>query len=174
MDPLVQVGEPAPDFVLHDLEGHTRRLADESGRILVLNFWSAECPHSERIDRVLSGLQPAWGSRVIVWWLAPNANEPDELLKGMAEQRQIGPVLRDEGQVIADRYGAQTTPHIFVVDAAGVLRYAGAPDDVGFQQRAPTRHFLANAVQALLEGRPPEPASTVAFGCALVRIPLNP
>ena len=174
MDPVARVGEPAPDFDLHDLEGRPRRLADVRGRILVLNFWSAECPHSERIDRVLSSLQPAWSGRVSVWWLAPNANEPDDLLKQMAEQRQIGPVLRDEGQVIAGRYGAQTTPHIFVVDAAGVLRYSGAPDDVGFRQRAPTRHFLANAVQALLEGRSPEPASTAPFGCALVRMPFNP
>lgn len=174
MDPVARVGEPAPDFVLRDLEGGVCRLADVRGRILVLNFWSAECPHSERIDRVLSVLQPAWGGKAIVWWLASNANEGDDLLKQMAAQRQIGPVLRDVGQVIADRYGAQTTPQIFVVDAAGVLRYAGAPDDVGFRQRTPTRHFLENAVQALLEGRAPEPAFTAPFGCALVRIPINP
>jgi peroxiredoxin len=174
MDPLARVGEPAPDFVLPNLEGRLCRLVDERGRILVLNFWSAECPHSERTDLILSSLQPAWGGRVAVWWLAPNANEPDELLKLMAHQRHVGPVLIDEGQGIADRYGAQTTPHVFVVDAAGVLRYAGALDDVGFRQRVPTRHYLANAVQALLEGRAPEPASTAAFGCALVRMRVNP
>jgi hypothetical protein len=76
--------------------------------------------------------------------------------------------------VVADRYGAQTTPHLFVVDEAGVLRYAGAPDDVGFRQRVPSRDYLADAVGALLEGRAPEPASTAAFGCALVRMPFNP
>lgn len=174
MDPLARVGEPAPDFALHDLEGRPHRLADERGRIVVLNFWSAECPHSERIDRVLSSLQPAWGGRVTVWWLAANPNEPDDLLKLMAQERQIGPVLRDEGQVMADRFGVQVTPHVFIVDAVGMLRYSGAPDDVGFRQRSPTRHFMADAVRALLEGRAPEPASTAAFGCALVRTSVNP
>jgi peroxiredoxin len=174
MDPLARVGEPAPDFVLHDLEGQLCSLADQRGRILVLNFWSVDCPHSERTDRILSSLLPAWGGQVSVWWLASNANEPDEQLKLAAHQRQAGPVLRDEGQVIADRYGAQTTPHLFVVDAGGVLRYAGAPDDVGFRQRLPTRRYLADAVQALLEGRAPEPESTPPFGCALVRVPDAP
>jgi peroxiredoxin len=174
MDPLARVGEPAPDFVLHDLEGGICRLADQRGRILVLNFWSAECPHSERSDQTLSSLRPVWGSRVIVWWLASNANEPDEQLIRVANLRHVGPVLRDQGQVIADRYGAQTTPHVFVIDAAGVLRYAGAPDDVDFRQRVPTRQHLASAVQALLEGRAPEPALTAAFGCALVRMRVNP
>ena len=170
MDPLARIGESAPDFVLPDLEGRLCRLADERGRIVVLNYWSAECPHSERTDQILSSLRPAWRGRVTVWWLASNANEPDELLKLIAHQRQIGPVLLDVGQVIADRYGAQTTPQVFVVDAAGVLRYSGATDDVGFRQRVPTRRFLADAVQALLEGRAPEPETTAPFGCALVRM----
>jgi peroxiredoxin len=174
MDPLARVGESAPDFVLPDLEARVCRLAEQRGRIVVLNFWSVDCPHAERTDEILSRLRPAWGNRVMVWWLASNANEADEQRKLAAHQRQVGPVLLDAGQVVADRYGAQTTPHLFVVDDGGVLRYAGAPDDVGFRQRVPSRHYLADAVEALLKGRAPEPASTAAFGCALVRIPLNP
>ena len=75
MDPLARVGEPAPDFVLHDLEGRTCRLADERGRILVLNFWSAECPHSERIDRV--PVQPAAGV----------GRQSDRVVAGVERQR---------------------------------------------------------------------------------------
>ena len=174
MDPLARVGKPAPDFVLHDLDGRICRLADQRGRILVLNFWSGECPHSARTDQVLASLRPVWGDRVVVWWLAPNANEDDEQLRLAAHQRQVGPVLRDEGLVIAERFGALTTPHFFVVDERGVLRYAGAPDDMNFRQRVPTRGYLAEAVQALLEGREPEPESTMPFGCALVRVPGAP
>jgi peroxiredoxin len=173
MDPLARVGESAPNFELPDLEARVCRLAEQRGRIVVLNFWSVDCPHAERTDEILSSLRPAWGNRVMVWWLASNANEPDERRKLAAHERQVGPVLLDEGQVVADRYGAQTTPHLFVVDEGGVLRYAGAPDDVGFRQRVPSRHYLADAVAALLDGRTPEPASTVAFGCALVRMPFN-
>ena len=109
-----------------------------------------------------------------MWWLASNLNEPDEQLRLAAHQRRVGPVLRDEGLVIAERYGALTTPHLFVVDERGVLRYAGAPDDVNFRQRVPSRHYLAEAVQALLEDREPEPVSTMPFGCARVRLPDAP
>jgi peroxiredoxin len=169
MDPVARVGSPAPDFALRDLDGGVHRLADARGRVRVLVFWSAECPHSERADQILASLRPGWGRRVVVWWVASNANEEAERLRAAARHVQAEPVLVDADQSVADLYGALTTPHVFVLDAAGVLRYAGAPDDVAFRQPAPTRHYLADAVQALLDGRNPDPDSTSPFGCALVR-----
>jgi len=71
---------------------------------------------------------------------------------------------------VAGLYGAVTTPHVFVIGADGVLRYTGAPDDVGFRMRTPTRAYLAQAVEALLDGREPDPAETPPFGCALVHV----
>src|SRR4030042_6779888 len=108
MDPLARVGESAPDFVLSDLEARVCRLAEQRGRIVVLNFWSVDCPHAERTDEILRRLRPAWGDRVMVWWLASNANEADEQRKLAAHQRQVGPVLLDAGRVGAARHGAQT------------------------------------------------------------------
>ena len=169
MDPVARVGSPAPDFALRDLDGGVHRLADARGRVRVLVFWSAECPHSERADQILASLRPGWGRRVVVWWVASNANEGAERLRAAARHVQAEPVLVDADQSVADLYGALTTPHVFVLDAAGVLRYAGAADDVAFRQPTPTRHYLANAVQALLDGRNPDPDSTSPFGCALVR-----
>jgi len=169
MDPVARLGWPAPDLVLRDLDGGVHRLADARGRILVLVFWSADCPHAERADQILASLRPGWGGRVLVWWLASNPNEGDERLRVAARHVQAEPVLVDADQSVADLYGAMTTPHVFVVDTEGVLRYAGAPDDVAFRQPAPTRHYLADAVRALLEGRDPDPAMTPPFGCALVR-----
>jgi peroxiredoxin len=169
MDPIALVGGPAPDFALPDLDGSMRRLADQRGAIVVLNFWSAECPHSERVDHRIMLLRADWEERVQVWWVAANANEDGELLRQSARARRLGPVLRDAGQSLADRYGAQTTPHLFVIDARGIVRYAGAADDVTFRQRVATRDYLAEAVRAVLRGQAPEPSSTPAFGCAIVR-----
>ena len=72
-------------------------------------------------------------------------------------------------QQVADLFGAQTTPHFFVLDQQGVLRYRGALDDVTFRQREPKNYYLHEAVQALLAGRLPEPAETPAYGCTIVR-----
>jgi len=169
MDSVVRTGQPAPDFTLPDLAGVPHHLGTRRGRILVLVFWSADCAHSERTNRTLAALRPGWGERVEVWWVAPNPNESLERLQVAALGEQIGPVLVDGGQSVAGLYGAVTTPHVFVIGADGVLRYAGAPDDVALRKPTPTRAYLAQAVEALLAGREPDPAETPPFGCALVR-----
>jgi hypothetical protein len=175
MDPIAAViGQPAPDFVLQDLDGRPFRLGEQRGRILVLSFWSADCPHSERADEILTALSVEWGDSVGAWWVASNDNEDEERLRRTSLQRHVGPVLRDPGQAAADRYTAQVTPHLFVIDERGLLRYAGAPDDVSFRQRVPTRNYLADAVQALLHGQAPDPASTAPYGCAIVRGHVGP
>ena len=163
------MGQTAPDFTLPDLAGRPHRLRDLRGRIVVLNFWSAECPWSARADADLSARLPAWGERVRLWSLASNANEPPALLRAMAAERGLPLVLVDSGARVADLYAAQTTPHIFVLDAHGALRYRGAYDDVTFQQRTPRRGYLPEAVEALLAGRAPDPAETPAYGCTIVR-----
>jgi len=70
---------------------------------------------------------------------------------------------------VADAYGAQTTPHAFLIGSDGRLLYQGAVDDRSFRQRQATTNYLDAAVSALLAGRSPDPASTPAYGCTLVR-----
>jgi len=161
--------QTTPDFSLPDLAGRVHRLRDQRGRMVVLNFWSAECPWAARADADLTARLPAWGERVALWSLASNANEPPDLLQQMAAERGLPLVLVDAGARVADLYAAQTTPHLFIVDAVGALRYRGAFDDVTFRQRTPTRAYLIDAVEALLAGRTPDPAETAAYGCTIVR-----
>jgi hypothetical protein len=145
-------------------------LSDWQGRICVLNFWSADCPHAERVDAQLLSMLPGWGEAVRLVWIASNANEPPELLQHTAASRNLPLVLFDEGNRVADLYGAATTPHMYVIDAGGILRYQGAFDDVTFRQRTPTRVYLQEAVQVLLAGGLPEPAFTAPYGCAINRL----
>ncbi len=86
-----------------------------------------------------------------------------------ARIRRLPLVLVDREDVVADLYEAQTTPHVFVIDRDGILRYRGAVDDVTFRLRKPTRFFLDEAVEALLDGRLPALAETPAYGCTIVR-----
>lgn len=168
MDSVARVGQMAPDFALPDLDGAVYRLAEARGTIVVLVFWSADCPHSKRGDRLLAEARTGWGSRVAVWWLAPNPNEAVERLGAAARRSGVGPVLLDGRQRVARMYAARTTPHVYVIDGDGVLRYAGALDDVGWRRPTPSRNYVAEAVQALLTGAVPDPAETPPFGCALV------
>jgi peroxiredoxin len=169
MDPLARVSKPAPEFSLPDLEGNTHNLVDLLGQIVVLNFWSAECPWAQRVDGSLHALRVIWPEDVVYWPIASNVNESLELISTTAAQHDQPVVLVDRDQVVADMYGAVTTPHFYVIDRQGVLRYAGSYDDVTFRQRTPTRSYLEEAVSALVAGLHPDPVKTPPYGCALVR-----
>jgi len=165
----MQLNAPAPAIELPDLDGHFHRVSDYHGKIVVVNFWSAECPWSERADRDLLGLLVPLGERAALLPVASNANEPEEMLREAALQRGLPLVLRDTAGGVAGAYQAQTTPHAFVLDQSGILRYQGAVDDVTFRHRTATRWYIAEAIEALLDGRLPSVQEAPPYGCAIVR-----
>jgi peroxiredoxin len=165
-----KLNQPAPEFTLPDLEGRIHMLSDYRGKIVVINFWSAECPHTERADREFVEYLKDWGEYVVLLSIASNGNEHPEQISSVARQRGIEPVLTDADHSVADRYEAQTTPHVFIVDEFGLLRYRGAFDDVSFRKREPTQPYVKNAVDALLTGKMPKPPDTKPFGCTIVRL----
>ncbi len=169
----MQLNQPAPDFELRDMDGHLHRLSDYRGRTVILNFWSAECPQCERVDADLLACLREWTGRVILLTLAANINETEEAISAAARQRGLKPVLLANRTQVPEEYGALTTPHLFVMDASGLLRYRGAYDDVTFRQRTPTKFYVKDAVEALLAGRLPDAAETAPHGCAVVRFVLE-
>jgi peroxiredoxin len=160
---------PAPDFELPDLNGILHRLSDDRGRIVIVNFWSCECPHSERTDSAITAKLAQWGGDVVVLSIASNRNEKLEDVKKVSEARRLPIVLLDADCRVADLFDAQTTPHVFVIDRGGILRYRGAVDDATFRQRKPARFFLDEAVESLLAGHSPALTETPAYGCTIVR-----
>ena len=110
-----------------------------------------------------------WGGEVVLLSIAANRSESAQMVEEAAKTRSIPTVLMDAGHVVADLYEAVATPHVFVIDREGILRYRGAVDDVTFRQRKATRFFLEEAVEALLDGRDPALEETRAYGCAIVR-----
>ncbi len=161
----------APSFELTGIDGQLYRLSDYTGSIVILDFWSAQCPWSQHYDAWLAGQAPRWAAQGIhLLALAANVDEDAALIVGVAAERGLPfPILLDPGCRVADAYGAETTPHVYVIDQAGRLAYCGAIDDRSFHQRIATRPYLSDALHALQAGRQPEPADTPAYGCALVR-----
>jgi peroxiredoxin len=159
------IGQAAPIFSLEDLNGREIALEDFLERTVLINFWSAECPWVERADHTLA----EWQDRIVLLSIASNANEPVELLRWSAKERGLQVVLRDPNHQVADLYGAVTTPHLFLIDAGGILRYQGAFDDVSFRQREPTRNFVLEALRALLNEEKIAQTETPSYGCTIVR-----
>jgi peroxiredoxin len=166
----LQMNQPVPDFSLPDQNGQLHRLSEYRGKLVIVNFWSAECPWSERADKSLAVLQDRFPGQVVVLPIASNVNESDEMVNEAIHQRGIGLVLRDAGCELADLWQAQTTPHAFIIDQSGVLRYRGAVDDVTFRKKNPSMFYVEEAVKALTNGRLPDIQETPPYGCAIVRI----
>jgi peroxiredoxin len=162
----------APDFSLPIVGGVERlTLSALRGQVVILNFWSAECSWSRRADVVLAYRMLTWerkGVRIV--GLVCNINEPEAEVRYEADNRRIKyPLVLDIEQKVTDLYRVDTTPHLFVLDRQGVIRYSGALDDATYQRRRPQVIYIDQAINAVLAGEVPNPAATPPYGCAIVR-----
>jgi peroxiredoxin len=163
------IEKKAPQFQLIDLEGNIYSLEDLKGWIVVLIFWSAECDWCARVDEELKTFLKHWKEQVKVLWIASNTNESRNLIAKVAKERALSPVLYDEAQNAANLFGAETTPHFFIVDTEGNLAYQGAWDDISFRQRAATQKYVPQVVEALMQNLTPKISQSTPYGCVLVR-----
>jgi len=175
-----EVGQPAPDFTLADLDGKPVRLSDLKGRIVVLEWFNPGCPYvvaSHTRGSLVDAAARA--SKQGVTWLAINSGAPGKQGAGLevnraarAEWKLAHPILLDEAGTVGRAYGATNTPHLFVIDAAGRLAYRGAVDNSPDGERGAPEggtlvEYAAVAVADLLAGRPVKVASTKAYGCGV-------
>jgi thiol-disulfide isomerase/thioredoxin len=164
------------NFTLTDTTGKPRSLDDFKDRkAVVVVFVGTECPINNAYVPRLIELAQTYEAKG-VQFLAINANRRDtpELVAEHARQNAIPfPVLKDDGNVVADRFGAQRTPEAFVLDAGRAIRYRGRIDDqfgVGAKRTAPTRRDLAEALDEVLAGKPVSKPTTAVAGCFIARV----
>jgi len=181
----LQIGDAAPDFSLLGTDGHTYSLADfKDDDVLVVIFLSNHCPVSHAADtRFVPFVAGLKGKSVGVVAINPNSLEGlsvEELgytkysdsydeMKLYAKERGFNfPYLYDGAhQVAAKAYGCLCTPHMFVFDRERHLRYAGRFDDSQIADPASVHATDgANAVEALLAGKPVPVQMTRPFGCS--------
>jgi peroxiredoxin len=137
-EPTAKIGEPAPAFTLPSVAGESISLADYAGKTVVLEWFNPDCPfvkyaHGE--GGPLASLANEQSKAGIVW-LAINSGAAGKEGAGVERNKQAQidwklehPILIDEDGKVGRSYGAQTTPHMFVIDPAGKLIYAGALDN---------------------------------------------
>jgi len=121
------------------------------------------------VDRGVIAHQDTWKEQVRLLWKPSPSNESPALIKNNASQRNLPVVLLDERQRVADRYGVDTTPYIFIPDSQGIIRYQGAWDDITFRKREATVKYVEQALEALRNCRMPGTTQIQAYGCAMVR-----
>jgi peroxiredoxin len=176
----VQSGSPAPDFTATDTKGTQHTLTAYRGKTVVLEWTNHECPYTGKHYATgnMQALQ-ADATAAGVIWLTVVSSRPGEQgyvdaaqADRLTASRKAHPtaVLLDPSGRLGHLYGARTTPHMFVIDAAGTLVYMGAIDDRPTANPASVkgaRNYVREALDAVAAGRPVAVAATRPYGCSV-------
>jgi thiol-disulfide isomerase/thioredoxin len=180
--PILPIGSPAPDFSLPGIDGQTHKLADYHAPIFVVMFICNHCPTSQLYEGRMKKLVDDYRSKGVDF-VAIQPNDPSAILlselgytdvsdsleemKIRAEYRRFNfPYLYDgETQSVTQAYGAQATPHVFILDKDRKLQYEGRIDNAQRESLVKTQEARA-ALDAMLAGKPVAVTHTLAFGCS--------
>src|SRR4051812_15015956 len=165
----LSIGDHAPTFSLPAAGGGLDGLGPNTPAVVV--FTCNHCPYALAWhDRILDVAREVDVSVLLV---NPNDGEryPRDSFEAMQQRVAAdggwpAPYLRDEDQSVARAYGAKTTPDVFVVDGDGLLAYRGAPD-ADHRDPGERAAWLRGAIEAVLAGRPADPAQTKPVGCTV-------
>jgi peroxiredoxin len=176
----VSVGDKAPDFNLKNVDGETysfENIKDANGEApkgYIVVFTCNTCPYAIAAEQRLIDLHNKFAPQgypvVAIQPNDPAAKEGDsfEAMQERAKEMEFPFVyLFDEGQKVYPQYGATRTPEMYVLDADKVVRYHGALDDNVRDAEGVEEKFTEKAVEALMNGKQPEPAKTKAVGCSI-------
>jgi peroxiredoxin len=174
------VGQPAPAFSLTDTAGKTVQLADFRGRHVVLEWVNPGCPYVRKHynSANMQGTQKEVTAQGVMW-LAINSTEnasadylaPAQLGRWMQTQQATAThTLMDEDGTVGKAYGARTTPHMYIIDPAGKLIYAGGIDSVPSSRIDDIKtavNYVRQVVREALAGQPIRAATTRPYGCSI-------
>jgi len=171
-------GEKAPDFTLTDTDGaqHSLQQYLDAGKVVVLEWFNPDCPFIKKhhvtnktMDRTLAD----FAERGVVW-LAVNSGAEGKQGAGLERNRKARedyamtmPILLDPDGAVGKRWGAKTTPHMFVIAADGTVVYAGAIDEDRSADTLGKTNYVAAALAAVFAGEPVGTPQTRAYGCSV-------
>ena len=174
------VGAAAPDFQLKDTTGRVVKLADFKGKHVVLEWTNPGCPFVVKHygSQNMQGLQKEFTAKNVVWlsvsstakghydYLEPAALTAKYKEWGSAQSA----VLMDDAGTVGKAYAARTTPHMYVIDPAGKLVYAGGIDDKRSANPADVKdakNFVRAALGESMAGKPVSTPTATPYGCSV-------
>ncbi|HJT99438.1 MAG TPA: redoxin domain-containing protein [Rhodanobacteraceae bacterium] len=174
------VGQPAPDFSVTDASGKTQSLAAYKGRTVVLEWNNPECPFVRKHygAKNMQAQQAAAAADGIVWLTVNSgaAGKQGHLDPAAAnayvakvEGREAAYLIDTDGTV-GRAYDAKTTPHMFVIDKDGVLRYMGSIDSIAstdVDDIPKATQYVKQALGEIEAGKPVSVSSSEPYGCSV-------
>jgi len=175
-----QTGVPAPDFTAIDSKNTQHTLAGYRDKTVVLEWTNHECPYTVKHYATgnMQDLQQSATDAGVIWLTVVSSRPGTQgYVEGLeadrlTEERKARPtaVLLDPRGGLGRLYGASTTPHMYVINRAGVLVYMGGIDDQPSASHASVkraRNYVREALDAIAAGRPIAVASARPYGCSV-------
>lgn len=170
-----KLGEAAPAFTLKDSNDQERKLADYKGKIVILEWTNVECPVVQSVYKskaMQNAVKQVKELSKGVVWLAINSTYTTNAEKNnlwIKQQAIEYPILLDTEGNVGKLYDARRTPHMFVIDEKGVLRYHGAIDnnENAMGDKKEVTNYVVNAVKQLVAGETVAPDHVKPYGCSV-------
>jgi peroxiredoxin len=173
-------GQPAPDFTLSDTSGKAVKLSDFKGKYVVLEWINPDCPYVKRHYNTanMPNLQKEFGAKKVTWLAINSTREghsefksPQQMQAWMKEKGAAPTAtLLDRDSKVGKLYGAETTPHMYIINPKGTLVYVGAIDDKrtswGDVDKS-VKNYVRAALGESMAGKPVSNASTSPYGCTV-------
>jgi len=176
----VSIGKPAPDFTLLDSAGESQSLAQFAGKKVILEWTNHDCPFVQKHydSQNMQSLQARYTEQGVVWLSIISSAEGKqgyvsaEKANELTVSRGAKPthVLFDASGDVGRAYGAKTTPHMYIIDEQGVLKYDGAIDSISSSNPADiekAENYVDSAMAALANDEPIEKTKTRPYGCSI-------
>lgn len=170
-----KVGAAAPDFTLPPAAGGApvalKELLGRSKAVVVI-FDATKCPYAKGYKERVASMGKEYAAKGVTF-VTINSNKTEPSAEVAEDAKAHGfafPVLKDDGNKVADLYGAQKTPEVYVLDPKGTLLYRGRIDETHDDPKNVKSPDLRNALESILGGKPVPAAETKAFGCSIKRV----
>lgn len=174
----VELGEKVPAFTATDTEGNEHSLKDFEGNILVLEWINPDCPYIQRtyddglVKKTIDELKEIDEN---IEYVAVNTThyQGPEVSKQWLKKHELSDIvaLVDQEGTLGRMFDARTTPHMFVIDGEGVLRYHGAFDSDPRGRNARTdgevTNYVIQAVNQIKAGETVAPDYVKPWGCSV-------
>lgn len=175
-----KVDQAAPAFSGTTADGQVISLDQFAGKRVVLEWTNHDCPFVKK--HYESGNMQSLQRRAVaddIVWVSIISSAPGEqghvsasMANTLTKDRKAAPthVILDETGAIGRLYDAKTTPHMFVIDEAQTLQYAGAIDSIPSAKQADiarSDNYVRLALTSLRQGQPVVTKQSKPYGCSV-------
>lgn len=176
----LNTGSKAPNFTLTDTNGQSHSLADFKGKTVVLEWTNPDCPFVKKHYNTnnMQTLQKEYTGKGVIWLTVTSSAKGKEGYYTAADWNKkitenvsaATAVLMDESGSVGKKYGAKTTPHMFIINGEGTLVYQGAIDDKASYEKEDVplaKNYVKTALDEILAGKSVTTGTTQSYGCSV-------